>query len=209
MYCFWSNSLGAYQDALKNSNNPLGHSCFHIMIKDRETTIRSFHFVYIVTLVVGTSTHFSDESEFAVNKSNQGLTHVPKGLPPKTEVLDMSQNYVSELHLSDISFLSRLKVLRLSHNRLQCLDISIFKFNQDLEYLDLSHNQLQKISCHPITNLKHLDLSFNDFDALPICKEFSNLTQLNFLGLSAKKLEPWDLLPIAHLHLFTFQGQGS
>ncbi|XP_045038601.2 toll-like receptor 6 [Desmodus rotundus] len=201
MYCFWSNSLGAYQDALKNSNNPLGHSCFHIMIKDRETTIRSFHFVYIVTLVVGTSTHFSDESEFAVNKSNQGLTHVPKGLPPKTEVLDMSQNYVSELHLSDISFLSRLKVLRLSHNRLQCLDISIFKFNQDLEYLDLSHNQLQKISCHPITNLKHLDLSFNDFDALPICKEFSNLTQLNFLGLSAKKLEPWDLLPIAHLHV--------
>ncbi|KAM5340398.1 toll-like receptor 6 isoform 2-T2 [Glossophaga mutica] len=194
-------NLGAYQDALKNSNNLLGHSRFHVMMEDRKTTVGSFHFVYIMILIVGTMVQFSDESEFTVNKSNQGLTRVPKGLPPKTKVLDMSQNHVSELHLSDISFLSQLKVLRLSHNRLQCLDISIFKFNQDLEYLDLSHNQLQKISCHPITNLKHLDLSFNDFDALPICKEFGNLTQLNFLGVSAKKLEPLDLLPIAHLHL--------
>ncbi|XP_054438017.1 toll-like receptor 6 [Pteronotus mesoamericanus] len=171
------------------------------MTKDRETIVRNFRLVYIITLIVGTLIQFSDESEFAVNKSNKGLTHVPKDLPLKTKVLDMSQNYISELHLSDISFLSGLKVLRLSHNRLQCFDISIFKFNQDLEYLDLSHNQLQKISCYPITSLKHLDLSFNDFDALPICKEFGNLTQLNFLGLSAKKLQPLDLLPIAHLHL--------
>lgn len=171
------------------------------MAKDKEFIFRSFCFVYIVTLVVGTTIHFSDESEYAVDMSDTGLTHVPKGLPPKTKVLDMSQNYISELHLSDISFLSGLKVLRLSHNRIQYLDLSIFKFNQDLEYLDLSHNRLQKISCHPITNLKHLDLSFNDFDALPICKEFGNWTQLNFLGLSATKLQQLDWLPIAHLHL--------
>ncbi|KAM8803918.1 toll-like receptor 6 [Rhynchonycteris naso] len=171
------------------------------MSKDKESIVKSFYFIYIVTLLAGTIIQFSTESEFAVNKSNKGLTHVPKGLPPQTEVLDLSQNYISELHLSDISFLSGLKVLRLSHNRIQCLDISIFKFNQDLEYLDLSHNQLQKISCHLITSLKHLDLSFNDFDALPICKEFGNLTQLNFLGLSAKKLQQLDLLAIAHLHL--------
>ncbi|KAM7158748.1 toll-like receptor 6 isoform 2-T4 [Molossus nigricans] len=171
------------------------------MTKDKEPIVRSFHFVYIITLMFGTIIQFSDESEFTVNKSNKGLPHVPKGLPPQTEVLDMSQNCVSELHLSDISLLSGLKVLRLSHNRLQYLDVSVFKFNQDLEYLDLSHNQLQKMSCHPITSLKHLDLSFNDFDALPICKEFGNLTQLNFLGLSAKTVHQLDLLPIAHLHL--------
>ncbi|XP_016061915.1 PREDICTED: toll-like receptor 6 [Miniopterus natalensis] len=171
------------------------------MTKDKASIVRSFHSVYIIILIVGTIIQFSDENDFAVNKSNKGLIHVPKDLPPKTEVLDISQNYISELHLSDISFLTGLKVLRLSHNRLQYLDISIFKFNQDLEYLDLSHNQLQKISCHPITSLKHLDLSFNDFDALPICKEFGNLTQLNFLGLSAKHLQQLDLLPVAHLHL--------
>ncbi|XP_061047303.1 toll-like receptor 6 [Eubalaena glacialis] len=172
------------------------------MTKDKESAVRNLHFVYILTLVFGTIIQFSDESEFVVDMSKIGLIRVPKDLSPKTEVLDMSQNYISELHLSDIGFLSGLKVLRLSHNRIQCLDISIFKFNQDLEYLDLSHNRLQKISCHPITtSLKHLDLSFNDFDALPICKEFGSLTQLNFLGLSATKLQQLDLLPIAHLHL--------
>lgn len=194
--------MDAYQDVLKNSTNPLGDSHFNAMTKDKESPIRSCRFVYIVALVFGTIIQFSVESEFVVDMSKTSLLHVPKDLPPKTKVLDLSQNNISELYLSDVSFLSGLKVLRLSHNRIQGLDISIFKFNHDLEYLDLSHNQLQKISCHPITtSLKHLDLSFNDFDALPICKEFGNLTQLNFLGLSAAKLQQLDLLPVAHLHL--------
>ncbi|XP_047653964.1 toll-like receptor 6 isoform X5 [Phacochoerus africanus] len=171
------------------------------MSKDKEPTVISLHSVYVMTLVWGTLIQFSEESEFVVDKSKIGLTRVPKDLPPQTKVLDVSQNYITELHLSDISFLSQLTVLRLSQNRMQCLDISVFKFNQDLEYLDLSHNQLQTILCHPIASLKHLDLSFNDFEALPICKEFGNLTQLNFLGLSATKLQQLDLLPIAHLHL--------
>nr|XP_017511930.2 LOW QUALITY PROTEIN: toll-like receptor 6 [Manis javanica] len=171
------------------------------MTKDKESIVRGFHYVYIVTLIVGTIIQFSDASKLAVDMSKIGLTHVPKDLPPKTKVLDLSRNCISELHISDISSLLGLKVLRLSHNKVRVLDFSIFRSNQHLEYLDLSHNQLQKISCHPIMSLKHLDLSFNDFDVLPICKEFSNLTQLNFLGLSAKRIQQLDLLPIAHLHL--------
>ncbi|XP_005554738.3 toll-like receptor 6 [Macaca fascicularis] len=171
------------------------------MTKDKEPVVKSFHFVCLMIIIVGTRIQFSDGSEFAVDKSKRGLTHVPKDLPPKTKVLDMSHNYIAELQVSDISFLSELKVLRLSHNKIQLLDLSVFKFNQDLEYLDLSHNQLQKISCHPIMSFRHLDLSFNDFKALPICKQFGNLSQLNFLGLSAMKLQKLDLLPIAHLHL--------
>ncbi|XP_008518915.2 toll-like receptor 6 isoform X2 [Equus przewalskii] len=194
-------NLDAYQDALKNSNNPLRDYRLNIMTKDNKCVVRIFNFVYIVTLIVGTIIQFSDESKFAVDMSKIGLTHVLKDLPPETKVLDMSQNCISELHLSDMSFLSGLKVLRLSRNSIRYLDFSIFKFNPDLEYLDLSHNQLQKISCHPIMSLKHLDLSFNDFEVLPICKEFGNLTQLDFLGLSATRLQQLDLLPIAHLHL--------
>ncbi|XP_008051225.1 toll-like receptor 6 [Carlito syrichta] len=171
------------------------------MTKDKEPVVRGFHVVCIMAIIVGAAIQFSDESEYLVNMSKANLTHVPKGLPPKTKVLDMSQNYISELQIPDVRFLSGLTVLRLSHNRIRQLDFSVFKFNQDLEYLDLSHNQLRKISCHPIVSLKHLDLSFNDFDALPICKEFSNFTQLNFLGLSATKLQLLDLLPVAHLHL--------
>ncbi|KAG8516474.1 Toll-like receptor 10 [Galemys pyrenaicus] len=171
------------------------------MTKDKEPIIRRFHLVCIVNLIVGIIIQFSNESEFSVDMSKIKLTHIPRDLSPNTKVLDMSQNYISEIHLSDINFLLELQVLRLSHNRIQYVDFSVFKFNQELEYLDLSYNQLQKISCHPIMNLKHLDLSFNDFDALPICKEFGKLTQLNFLGLSATKLKQLDLLPIAHLKL--------
>ncbi|KAI4025153.1 toll like receptor 6, partial [Homo sapiens] len=150
------------------------------MTKDKEPIVKSFHFVCLMIIIVGTRIQFSDGNEFAVDKSKRGLIHVPKDLPLKTKVLDMSQNYIAELQVSDMSFLSELTVLRLSHNRIQLLDLSVFKFNQDLEYLDLSHNQLQKISCHPIVSFRHLDLSFNDFKALPICKEFGNLSQLNF-----------------------------
>ncbi|XP_004608122.2 toll-like receptor 6 [Sorex araneus] len=168
------------------------------MTKDNGVILRNF--VFLVTFTSEVTTLFSDKNEFAVDMSNVGLTHVPEDLPLKTEVLDMSQNYIAELRLSDFRYLPKLKVLSLSHNKLWYLDFSIFKFNLDLEYLDLSYNQLKSITCHSITSLKHLDLSFNDFDAPPICKEFGNLTQLIFLGLSAAKLQ-LDLLPIAHLHL--------
>ncbi|XP_062068802.1 toll-like receptor 6 [Lepus europaeus] len=170
------------------------------MYQDREP-IGNLHFVCIMTLIVGTIIQLSEEREFAVDMSKKGLTHVPKDLPPQTRALDVSHNYISELRASDISLLSRLKMLKLSHNRLQQLDFSVFKFNQDLDYLDLSHNQLRELTCHPVVSFKHLDLSFNDFDVPPICKEFGNWTQLNFLGFSATKLQQSDLLPIAHLQL--------
>ncbi|XP_005392050.1 PREDICTED: toll-like receptor 6 [Chinchilla lanigera] len=171
------------------------------MSQDKGPVIRTFHVVCIMTLIVGTITQICEESEFEACMSKNNLTHIPKNLLPTTKSLDVSQNYISELQISDISFLSGLKVLKLSHNRIQRIDLSIFKFNQDLEHLDLSHNQLRKMSCYPVVSLKHLDLSFNDFDVLPICLEFGNLTQLSFLGLSAVKFQPLDLLPIASLHL--------
>ncbi|EHB16216.1 Toll-like receptor 6 [Heterocephalus glaber] len=171
------------------------------MTQDKEPVIGTVYLVCILTLIVGTITHICEESEFEVCMSKNNLTRIPKNLLPTTKSLDISQNYISELQISDISFLSGLKVLKVSHNRIQRLDLSVFKFNQDLEHLDLSHNQLQKMSCYPVVSLKHLDLSFNDFDVLPICMEFGNLTQLNFLGLSAARFQQIDLLPVAHLHL--------
>ncbi|KAM4854389.1 toll-like receptor 6 [Thomomys bottae] len=171
------------------------------MTQDKESIIRHACFLNFMALIVGVLIQFSDESKFAVDLSKTGLTHVPKDLPAHVQVLDMSQNSISELQTPDFSFLSGLKVLRLSHNRIQRLDFSVFKFNQDLEYLDLSHNHLQNVSCYPVVSLKHLDLSFNDFSTLPVCVEFAMLVQLDFLGLSAVKFQQFDLLPIAHIHL--------
>ncbi|XP_007178885.2 toll-like receptor 1 [Balaenoptera acutorostrata] len=166
-----------------------------------KTNSSIFHFAIIFILILEIRTQLSNESEFLVDRSKTGLTHVPKDLSLNTTILDISQNYISELRTSDIISLSKLKILIISHNRIQYLDMSVFRFNQELEYLDLSHNKLEKISCHPTLNLKHLDLSFNAFDALPICQELGNMSQLEFLGLSATQLQKSSMLPIAYLHI--------
>ncbi|XP_023421612.2 toll-like receptor 1 isoform X1 [Cavia porcellus] len=184
-------------DDLKSSNYPRKVS----YQKMAQIKSRTFHFVIIFLLIYEVKTQISDESEFLVDRSKTGLTHVPKDLSLKTTTLDISQNNISEIQSSDVLSLSKLRVLILSHNRIQYLDISVFKFNQELEHLDLSHNQLRTISCHPIRNFKHLDFSFNAFDALPICKEFGNLSQLKFLGLSATQLQKSSVQPIAHLNI--------
>ncbi|XP_040603038.1 toll-like receptor 6 isoform X2 [Mesocricetus auratus] len=171
------------------------------MTRDREPIVGSFHVVCILALIVGSLMQSSDELEPAVDYSDRNLTHVPKDLPPRTKALNLSQNSIQELQMSDVSILLELRVLRLSHNRIQKLDFNVFKFNRELEYLDISHNHLRNISCCPVVSLKHLDLSFNDFDVLPVYKEFGNLTKLSFLGLSATKFRHLDLLPVAHLHL--------
>ncbi|XP_041609707.1 toll-like receptor 1 [Vulpes lagopus] len=166
-----------------------------------KTNSSIFQFAIIFILILEIRIQLSEESDFLVNRSKTGLFHIPKDLSLKTTILDISQNYISELQTSDILSLSKLRILIVSHNRIQYLDISVFKFNQELEYLDLSHNELGRIFCHPTVNLKHLDLSFNAFDDLPICKEFGNMSQLEFLGLSATQLQKSSMLPIAPLHI--------
>nr|XP_020772103.1 toll-like receptor 1 [Odocoileus virginianus texanus]XP_020772109.1 toll-like receptor 1 [Odocoileus virginianus texanus] len=160
-----------------------------------------FHFAFIFILILEIRTQLSDESEFLIDRSKTGLTYVPRDLSLETTILDISHNYISELQMSDTFSLSKLKILIISHNRIQYLDLSVFQFNHKLEYLDLSHNNLETISCHPTLNLKHLDLSFNAFGALPICQEFGNMSQLEFLGLSATQLQKSSVQLIAHLHI--------
>ncbi|XP_021066916.1 toll-like receptor 1 [Mus pahari] len=143
----------------------------------------------------------SEESELIIKRPNANLTRVPKDLPLQTTTVDLSQNNISELQTYDILSLSKLRVLIMSYNRLQYLNISVFKFNTELEYLDLSHNELRVISCHPTVSLKHLDLSFNAFDAMPICKEFGNMSQLQFLGLSGSRVQSSSVQLVAHLNI--------
>ncbi|XP_048219982.1 toll-like receptor 1 [Perognathus longimembris pacificus] len=154
--------------------------------------------VFVLTIL---KIQISDESEYRVDRSKANLTHVPQDLPGRTTTLDISQNYISELQTSDLRPLPKLRALIISHNRIQYLDIRVFQFNTGLEYLDLSHNKLRMLSCHPTVNFKHLDLSFNSFDVLPVCKEFGNMSQLKFLGLSATQLQKSSLQPIAHLNV--------
>lgn len=154
------------------NSSSLKHVYCHTMTKTQSTI---FYCIVVLGLIL-IKIQLSEESELIIKRPNANLTRVPKDLPLQTTTLDVSQNNISELQTSDILLLSKLRVFIMSYNRLQYLNISVFKFNTELEYLDLSHNELRLISCHATADLKHLDLSFNAFDALPICKEFGNLS---------------------------------
>ncbi|XP_063013484.1 toll-like receptor 6 [Melospiza melodia melodia] len=143
------------------------------------------------------------EDEFIANYSSSLLTNVPKTIPVCTQVLDLSHNRISGLSISEFIHLSDLQVLNLSHNLMTVLDFSVFIFNENLEYLDLSHNNISKVSCLTLASLRHLDLSFNKFTALPICQEFGNMFHLEYLGLSATMVRTSDFRYIKHLQLHT------
>nr|XP_020017463.1 toll-like receptor 10 [Castor canadensis] len=145
----------------------------------------------------------AEERELTANCSNMSLRKVPPDLTPATTTLDLSYNLIFQLHSSDFHSFSKLQVLILCHNRIQQLDIKIFELNMELRYLDLSYNRLKIVTWYSLAGLKHLDLSFNDFDTLPICEETGNMSHLETLGLSGAEIQRSDLQKIAHLHFST------
>ncbi|NWI87842.1 TLR10 protein, partial [Pitta sordida] len=165
------------------------------------TNIYVFAYAFIFTL--WNNIHPTAGNEFIANYSSGLLTNVPKNIPVRTQVLDVSHNRISGISISEFISLSDLQVLNLSYNLITALDLSVFVFNENLEYLDLSHNNILKVCCLTLAYLRHLDLSFNKFTALPICREFGNMFHLEYLGLSATMIRKSDFSYIKHLQLHT------
>ncbi|XP_010177221.1 PREDICTED: toll-like receptor 10, partial [Mesitornis unicolor] len=160
-------------------------------------------FACVFTFILWDNIQPTEENEFIANYSSSLLSNVPENIPVHTHVLDLSHNRISGLSISEFISLSDLQVLNLSHNLITELDFSIFIFNEDLEYLDLSHNNVLKVYCQTLAYLRHLDLSFNKFPSLPICQEFGNMFNLEYLGLSAMMIRRSDFRYITHLQLHT------
>ncbi|NXE06255.1 TLR1 protein, partial [Lophotis ruficrista] len=160
-------------------------------------------FACVFTIVLWNNIRSTVENELIANYSRSLLTDVPKNIPVHTLVLDLSYNRISALSAPPFIYLSDLQVLNLSQPPLRELDFSVFIFNEDLEYLDLSHNNILKVYCPALAYLRHLDLSFNKFTALPICQEFGNMFRLEYLGLSATVIRRSDFRYIKHLQLHT------
>ncbi|XP_010217499.1 PREDICTED: toll-like receptor 1 [Tinamus guttatus] len=165
------------------------------------TNIFIFAWVFIFTL--WNNIQMTVENEFTANYSSNLLTTVPKNISVNIRLLDLSYNKISEFSIFDFMPLSDLRVLNLSHNLITDLDFNAFMFNQDLKYLDLSHNKILKVYCQAVESLRHLDLSFNEFTALPICQEFGTMFHLEYLGLSATMIQRSDFRSITHLQLHT------
>lgn len=173
--------------------------CFCVSVKNKiklDSIMRSLTNIYVFTCAF-TFTLWNNiqptvEDEFIANYLSSLLTSIPKIIPVRTEVLDLSHNRISGLSVSEFIYLSNLQVLNLSHNLIMVLDFGVFIFNENLEHLDLSHNYISKVCCLTLAYLRHLDLSFNKFIALPICQEFGNMFHLEYLGLSAMMIRRSD-----------------
>ncbi|NWI19905.1 TLR6 protein, partial [Crypturellus soui] len=162
-----------------------------------------FIFAWVLIFTLWNNIQMTVENEFTANYSSSLLTTVPKNISVHIRLLDLSYNKISEFSIFDFMPLSELRVLNLSHNLITDLDFNAFMFNQDLEYLDLSHNKILKVYCQAVERLRHLDLSFNEFTALPICQEFGTMFHLEYLGLSATMIQRSDFRYITHLQLHT------
>lgn len=160
-------------------------------------------FCSVFLSVPGWAWELPRERTWMTNCSNMLLTTIPKDLTSTTTTLDLSHNLLAHLQSSDFRSISQLQVLIICHNKIQQLDVRVFEFNKKLRYLDLSHNQLKIVTWYPLTSLRHLDLSFNDFDTLPVSAELGNMLHLEVLGLSGAKIQKSDFQKIAHLPLHT------
>lgn len=143
------------------------------------------------------------ERELISNCSNMALRMVPPDVTPATTMLDRSYNPLHQFQSSDFHSFSKLRVLILCHSRIQQLDTEVLNLNKDLSYLDLSYHRLKSIIWSSLVDLRHLDLSFNDFDTLPACEEIGNMPHLETLGLSGVNIQRSDPQKFSHLHLST------
>ncbi|XP_039203362.1 toll-like receptor 6 isoform X2 [Crotalus tigris] len=148
--------------------------------------------IFVITL--WNFTHSATEHELIANYSKNSLFTIPKDLSTQTSVLDLSDNNLSKLEVSNFRSLPNLKVLILSHNFIQDIDLGVFQHNKILEHLDLSHNHLWNMSSFPMKSLKHLDLAYNDFVTMPLSTEFIKVTKLDYFGISTRKLPSVDAL---------------
>ncbi|XP_077157804.1 toll-like receptor 6 [Paroedura picta] len=173
------------------------------MAKPRSLGIKNFFCVCIFTITIYHAVLPSTENTYTTDYSKRLLDSVPKILPAETVVLDLSQNRISELWTSDFNYLSELHKLKLAHNFIRYLNFSIFQHNKNLEYLDLSHNKLWTISCHPLTRLHHLNLSYNSNLSMSMLSEFGKMLKLDYLALSLRRIQKSDFSVLAHLQLDT------
>ncbi|XP_019221940.1 toll-like receptor 1 [Oreochromis niloticus] len=162
--------------------------------------------LWTAAVLVGLQKSASSPDNF-VDRSSQNLSSVPTDLPQTTEFLDLSRNYIHQLHNGDFEKTTHLRFLNVSWNGLEEIDPQTFLDTPLLEHLDLSHNNLKNLSgqqylLHTV-NLLMLNLAFNRFLTMTLGSEFSSLVKLERLTVGAKNISVGDFKNIAKVKLRT------
>ena len=122
------------------------------------------------------------------------------------QVLNMSSNLISSIHVSAFTGLDKLHTLDLSSNYITCLSDDGFKELQTLQILNVSGNYLSTIGNRTffgLSHLKTLDLksspSWNEFDILPGSAPFQDLASLQTLFVQYVTVTPATFVGIEML----------
>ncbi|XP_076844501.1 toll-like receptor 1 [Brachyhypopomus gauderio] len=145
--------------------------------------------------------------------SCRNLSHVPSDIPSSAVSVDLSQNQIQTLKKQDFSGTPSIQFLNLSWNILVDIHPETFISTPFLGELDLSHNRLQNLSNQKYLlktqNLHNLNLCSNMFGVMVLGSEFSKLTNLKWLGLSADHIQEGDFNSISALLLQTLFIQAQ
>ncbi|TSK87431.1 Toll-like receptor 6 [Bagarius yarrelli] len=161
----------------------------------------------VVILVSLPPSFLLDIETLILDYSSRNLSAVPLDLPPSIQSLDLSQNQIQTLQNQDFLGIPMLHFLNLSWNVIKDIHPDTFISTPFLATLDLSHNSLKMLSHQQYLlqaqNLQYLDLSSNLFLLMALGGEFSKLTKLEWLGLSARIIQKSSVANISNLHLQT------
>ncbi|KAE8629376.1 hypothetical protein XENTR_v10000463 [Xenopus tropicalis] len=190
---------------MKTSKSSFWFQCERFITITKVTADGYLYFLFMLSIYILVQSE-SSKASFIHRRLPRGLSNCPSA----DTQLDLTKRNITQLQTSDFSCFLDLKFLNLSYNSIEELDCSVFQFNPSLEYLDISNNRLHTIQCQSlqyIKNIKHLDLSYNNFKQMHFCKEFTALSQLKHLGLSAEQIQTNSFLNIAPMQLeYVFLG---
>ncbi|XP_076301903.1 uncharacterized protein LOC143220034 [Lasioglossum baleicum] len=116
--------------------------------------------------------------------------------------LDLSENWIENIHTRSFNDLYRLENLNFSKNNLATFDTSLLKALPTLLTLDLSYNHIHLIERTidgTVTKVISLNLSHNNISQIPK-NLFDSLSNLQYLDLSFNQIHSLEDIDLEYLH---------
>ncbi|KYN41760.1 Leucine-rich repeat and immunoglobulin-like domain-containing nogo receptor-interacting protein 1 [Trachymyrmex septentrionalis] len=142
-----------------------------------------------------------DDESLRVSCAYAGLEVVPIQLNPEIRHLDLSNNRVTNVHLT-FGFYGNLESLDLSSNLLHTLGLANFGMQQNLIALNISSNMIHTLARNALdglTSLKELNLASNNISEISE-QAFKSISELEVLDLSDNSITSLSDELLKNLH---------
>jgi len=142
-----------------------------------------------------------DDESLRVSCAYAGLEVVPIQLNPEIRHLDLSNNRVTNVHLT-FGFYGNLESLDLSSNLLHTLGLTNFGMQQNLITLNISSNMIHTLARNALdglTSLKELNLASNNISEISE-QAFKSISELEVLDLSDNSITSLSDELLKNLH---------